>query len=308
MQALGLVAPLLSTVGGLFGKSSASKVQQPQMFQPPNMTGAANTAYDTINSFAGTAPQGMATGQQLYNNPYVGQTQQGAQGGANLGMGGALDAYSAGLGLSGNAQTMLPFASQIMSTGFDPQGDLYAREYQKMIDQQRAAQGVRGIQTTPYGAGLENDASRNFNLDWQDRMLGRQSTASGAAGQLINSAGRNIIGGEGLAAGAAPAFMESSAYPYSTYNTIGTNAISGLNAGMQPGQNVIADLLQYLQSGNQASGVANQNASNQLAQQNSIFSQNQTLGSNFGSGISGITNYLNSLYGMPGSYNGTGMY
>jgi hypothetical protein len=71
----------------------------------------------------------------------------------------------------------MDYAQHMLDTGFDPQGQLYDREYQKMQDQQNAINSMYGVSSSPYGAGLAGDASRNFNIDWQNQQLQRQMAA-----------------------------------------------------------------------------------------------------------------------------------
>jgi len=83
--------------------------------------------------------------------------------------------------LSGSA---IPYAQQILQTGFDPQSQLYNRTAGQVSDQSNAINAMSGVAGTPYGAGLSDMNMRNFNLDWQDRQLGRESTAASGFGAL----------------------------------------------------------------------------------------------------------------------------
>ena len=119
----------------------------------------------------------------------------------------------AGLGnasqLQGAASSALPYGQQILQTGFDPQGALYNRTAGQVSDQSNAINAMSGVAGTPYGAGVSDMNMRNFNLDWQDRQLGRQSTAASGFGalergvtDLSNSAYQQNIGyGQALGAG-----------------------------------------------------------------------------------------------------------
>lgn len=89
----------------------------------------------------------------------------------------------------------------VLNTAFDPQNALYNRTQQQLTDQSRAGQYARGIQQTPYGAALENSANQNFNIDWQNQQLARQSQglqaaqgAYGSAQGLGNSYTQNVGG------------------------------------------------------------------------------------------------------------------
>lgn len=78
--------------------------------------------------------------------------------------------------------------NKVLDTAFDPQQALYNRTQQQLTDQQRAAQYARGVQASPYGAALENSANENFNIDWQNQQLARQSQGLAAAQGAYGSA------------------------------------------------------------------------------------------------------------------------
>lgn len=63
----------------------------------------------------------------------------------------------------------------ILETSMDPRGVLKNRMQHDLTEQQRAAQYARGIQSTPYGAALENEANNKFEMDWQNEQLARQA-------------------------------------------------------------------------------------------------------------------------------------
>lgn len=149
----------------------------------------------------------------------------------------------------GNAQSQAGsnlnnYGYQILNNGFDPQNQLYSRTQQQLQDQVRAGQAARGINMTPYGAGLENQANSNFNLDWQDRQLGRQATASGAAAPLFAQGNTNAIQGQQLA-------MSVPQLQAQLMQGLQTGALGNTTAQQQ----VIQDYLSYLSGG--AQGDAN---------------------------------------------------
>jgi hypothetical protein len=127
----------------------------------------------------------------------------------------------------------------ILNTAFDSQQDLYNRTLQQVQDQTRAANEAAGVGTTPYGAGIESQAARNFNIDWQNQQLQRMIQGGQA--------------GAGLQAGASPLFMQSAGLPYGAAQTIGGNQMGalgqlgqfGTSAAGIPGQQIGA-LQNYL--------------------------------------------------------------
>ena len=225
---------------------------------------------------AGTLPQAIQTEQQLYSNPYAGGLQQGAGTASQLGQQAALTGY-------GTGASMLPYAQQIMQTGFDPQQALYNRTLGQVTDQQRAGAAASGVGTSPYATGLENQALSNFNIDWQNQQLGRQATAASAGGGLAQQ-------GVGMMNAAPTQYLQSAAMPYSTYGQIGSDqnaAIQQLlaNTGqMQTQQNLpYQDYLSLLSGQNQANQVANQQANAALQQSQLGWNQMAQLGQGIGS-------------------------
>jgi hypothetical protein len=302
---------------------NTSSIQGPPMFQMPNMGQAAGNAFSQIgglgqfgNLGSSVLPQAQQTSQNLYNNPFASQGLQGAQQGAGMGGQAAMTGFNTGAGMVGEGQglmgagnSLIPYASQIMQSGFDPQQQLYNRTLQQVQDQTRAGEASRGIATTPYGAGLENQATENFNIDWQNQQLGRQATAAGAAGGLVGQ-GANVAGqgagiqGQGVnMMNQAPGQMVQSAMlPYATYSDIGqgqNNALTSLLGIGSQGQGLanlpIQDLLSYLGVGNQAGGVANQNFNNQLGQANQAWNQQGQFAQGIGSAAS---TFLPMLLGL----------
>jgi len=184
----------------------------------------------------------------------------------------------------GAGQALLPYASRIMDTGFDPQNALYNRTLQQVQDQARSGQAARGISMSPYGAGLENQNTRNFNIDWQNQQLQRQATAAGAAGGLTQTgAGVTNLGSQ-MQAGAAPLYYQSAMYPYATNQTIGQNQMSALQGqgqfaaqGSQIPQQQIEDWLRYMAAATGTSQAATGATNSQIAQNQANFNQNQTL-------------------------------
>ena len=78
--------------------------------------------------------------------------------------------------LTSSANAGLRAGQQILDTSMDPQNALRGREEQRLQDQARVNAAARGITPSPYGAGLENTAMSNFDIDWQNNQLARQLT------------------------------------------------------------------------------------------------------------------------------------
>lgn len=180
---------------------------------------------------------------------------QGADAGAGYGAQTAKD-------VSGFSQGLIPYAQQIGQMGFDPQKQLYDRTLQQVQEQQRAGQAARGISMSPYGAGLEGDATRNFNIDWQNQQLKRASDAATSMEGLGSSAFNLGSGATDLAASAGRMPYEANkgllGDRANAYSAVG-NEVMGAN---QPRQAVIDD---YLRSIGLAPGFTSAAAQSQQA-------------------------------------------
>ena len=288
-----------SSLAGLFGGTPA---QQVPTYSYQNMGQADNSAIQgtqnlgQYNIGAQNLPQYQQIAQQMQlgNNPYAQQYLSGAQGvgQATQGAGAALTGSS--LGQLGNVQA-------IMNQGFDPQNALY--NYTQNLNQQQnlAALGQSGIANTPYGQGVNAMANNQFNMNWQNNQLGREATAAGAAGGLLNNIGQNVNQGTSLMASGA-------ALPYNAYSGIQNNATGALNsagaAGVQAGQlpqQQVQDYLAYLGQGTTA-----QNANTNTA--NSVFNQTQQLGQNLGNSLSSLGNSWGKAFGGNGYGGSVGNY
>jgi hypothetical protein len=311
---MGITSALIGGAGalaGMFGGNSASNVQLPPMFNMPNMPQAAGNAFSGIQNLdqytqmgAAAMPYAQSTFQNLYNNPYAGTAQSGANFASGMGMNAAQGGYNTGAALTGAGVGTIPYAQSIMNTAMDPQQALYNQMFQQNTDQTRAAESARGILTTPYGAGLENQSNQNFNLGWQNNLLQREATGAGAAGGLLGM-GANVANvGTGMMNAAPGQFATAAQMPYSTAQGIGggqnqaIQSLLGLGGGAQGLANQqIQDYLNYIGAGNQAAGAANANAGLALQQQNQGFNQNMAYGNALG----------NSLYGLGRGFGSGGM-
>lgn len=146
---------------------------------------------------------------------------------------------------------------QIQQTAFDPQGQLHDYLRGQTIEGSRAADAARGTAVSPYSSGNESTALRNFELDWQNRQLGRQVTgAQGATGAFDASMGyAGAVPTATMAGARAPIAGQAAAYSapmdFSTQFLGAENAMFAPQAGMATGM-----ALPYLQYGTNA--AANQ--------------------------------------------------
>lgn len=221
----------------------------------------------------------------------------------------------------------------ILDTAFDPQRDLYDRTRQQVTDQQNAINSQAGIAGTPYGAGIAGDRASNFNLDWQDRQLGRQATGGQAAasmfgeglndilnparaqtaatfggasalGSLSGIADRSAAGVQSILGNLASAAPGALGAPYSALNAIQGNNFGALqneinlgNANYLLPQQTVSNLEQYLGLGQSASQIASQIAS----------TNNQIGATNFGQLASGLGGASQLAFGSHGPFGAGGL-
>jgi hypothetical protein len=117
-------------------------------------------------------------------------------------------AVQAGQQVQGSAAGLPGYAQQALQTGFDPQNALYARTAQQLQDQTRSGLAARGLSMDPYGAGVEGQTMSNFNLDWLDRLLGREQQGAQTAQGLLGQYGQQMAGGQALQQ-SGPGFQSS---------------------------------------------------------------------------------------------------
>jgi hypothetical protein len=69
-------------------------------------------------------------------------------------------------------------AEDVWNLSRDPQGELYARNRQRHLEGVRAGSEARGLNMGPYGAGVENEAMKNYELDWERELFNRLLSGS----------------------------------------------------------------------------------------------------------------------------------
>lgn len=266
--------------------SLASNVSVPSA-QTTNIGSTIGGIQGGINSLSpysslGTSvlPYAQTTSNNLYNNPYAPQAQAGANQAAGIGQTAALGGYNTGGQIAGAGTSLLPYATSILNTAFDPQQALYNQQY--ALNQQQGAvnNAQAGVATTPYGAGLQDQSGQNFNIAWQNNLLNRMATGAQAA-DALTSTGANVAGQGVTMQNAAPGqLVQSATIPYATYSDIGQGqdtALSQLLGIGGQGANLsnmsVQDLLSLLGGQNQANTVGNQAAQTQLNQSNLAYNQ-----------------------------------
>lgn len=217
----------------------------PTSFQMPNQQQGAENAFDAIGGLE--AMPNMP--QQTYNafapvaTPQVSQ-QTGYNPANTVGMGNNISAMP---------QEYLPYVRDMLSEGFNDNNQVYGRAAHDLTEQIRSGQTARGIASSPYGADLEAEAFGDFNLDWQDRQLGRKTQAMGAALPGFQQAGAQMGFGQDVAQGAGR-------YQAGLADTL---SMMGGRAYEQP-RSVANSWLAYTDRGNAADSVEAQNYSSQV--------------------------------------------
>ena len=302
--ALGLIGPLMSIGGALFGGgSTASNVPQaPPVYQPQGQGLAdASLSAGIQHQYSGSVPQADQAVQSLYNNPGAPAAQAGANVAGGLGEMAGLSQFTQGQNLTGTGNSLVPYAQQALTTGFDPMGDVYKQQFQQNTDQTRALLEARGIDSTPYGAGVESQSNLNFNNAWQQNAAQRQQTGAGTATNLLGQQANDITQGANLSGQAPGTYMGGASMPYNINQTIGANQLGAIGQGQNIQQTPIANWMNYLQLGQGAAGIGTQQQQTNLNQNQLGWNQNQQLGSNLGAGLAGLSRGMQGMAGGPGS-------
>lgn len=358
IAALASIIPLLSgglsIAGGIKGLTGGTPAQNVNLI-PPNQLSPYGVPQNVVTGIGnipttdyGTTATGANLIERLLSDPSAAtafnaadyarqmgsdtaisafnQAPQYGQVGANIGTAAAynLPSWMSNLSniLQGYQAPLAGGAANILQTAFDPQNALFNRTQQQLQEQTRAGLEARGIDTTPYGAGIESKAMSDFDIDWQNYQLQRQATGLGAAGTAYNAASgigtaagnllnagytggeqgatsalQNYLMGVGGGYNAANQFAAFGGLPYSTLSGItgnqigmlGPQGLQGLAGGTQGLlNNPISQYLNYLQAVNASGANVNAYNTNQLNQANAGFTQSNIYGANLGKGLQGV--------------------
>jgi len=318
----------LSNYANLFGQAqnnpfAANYISGAQNIGQGMQSAGSNLQNLTQNYLGGV--QGQVG--NLLANPY----QQLAQSGANQ-AGGMLQntgasTYGQGQQFSNAAAGGLPAAGDVLNTAFDPQQQLYNRSLQQTQDQIGTLLARTGLTDSGAGGKIAADALNNFNIDWQNNQLGRQTQGLQSYTNALTGAGQNLAQGANLQTGGAGTLAQGAQLPFSTYQGLGATRLGNLNAlgnaagqaanvlpaagnlqlqGNQAGYgafgNDLANQLQYAQAyGSGANQLANTYGQMGTALQNNIGVDNQLLnmrGLAAGLPQQGLQNYLSNTGAM----------
>lgn len=171
--------------------SSGSAPKPPTDYFKGTTGSAVNNAYGQTSSYGSMPNYGQQTFQQ-YQPTFAGASAPSGWDPSS--------AVSNGNSMVANSQQLSPYIMQLFQQGFDPQNALYGRTAHDTGEQIDAGLSKRGLDMSPYGAGVYNKGMSDFNIDWQNNQLGRATQAAGAAGGLQSTQNAGIQGGTQLAA------------------------------------------------------------------------------------------------------------
>ena len=158
---------------------------------------------------------------------------------------GASQIQGAGNTAISSGNSLVPYATQALQTGFDPQNAQYNAQFNQNQQQTAANAAANGVAGTPYGAGVTNAADNSFNLAWQQQQLQNQQTGANTANSLLNQQNQGATTGSNLLTGVANENLNA----LSSLNTAGNQATA-------VDQQQIQDFLSYLSGGTSASNAA----------------------------------------------------
>lgn len=235
----------LSTIASLLGiGAGANSLLSQPAGGPGGTTGALNTVQPNDLSayykLLGIDPSGyvqagnQAGGQYADFAKLLQQLQTQMQGQAGVATGAQNDLLAAG--------------RATWNAGQDPQNALLDRTQQRIVDASRAGTSARGIGMSPEAAGIENQATSNFNIDWNNQELARMiaalsgmGTAFGQAGQQGQLVGADLTGAANFGSQVPGATLSSGSTPFQTQYTAygapigaGNTYSTGLNTAFNP--------------------------------------------------------------------------
>jgi len=154
----------------------------------------------------------------------------------------------------------------IQQQAFDPQNALHDFTRQGVVDTSRSADSARGLAMSPYSSGNESTATRNFELDWQNRQLGREMAGAQGANQAFGSSMAYGAAQPGATMAGAQAPIAGQTAAYGAPMGFSQQFLGAEGAMMQPQAGVAGMALPYLQYGtNAAAGKYGQSLNETMA-------------------------------------------
>lgn len=190
------------------------------------------------------------------NNPYAPAAIGGAQaGGQALTQQGGQNLNTSNYMASVPGQ-LAPFVQSTLNTAYDPQNQLKALLEQKSADTTNADLASRGLQYSPFGAGVASTADQLFQTNWLDTLLGRQQTGANTAATLLGTGNQTAQTGAALGNQGATQLAQGGALPYTVQTGINQEIAQFLPYLTSNQQQEIQDLLQNYSAANVNTGNA----------------------------------------------------
>ncbi|MBK1820356.1 MULTISPECIES: hypothetical protein [Burkholderia cepacia complex] len=248
------------------------------------------------------------------NNSIYGPAYQNAANSASVGYTHAGDALTDIGNLDMATQRSLLGAGQnVYQMGLDPQNALYDRTLNQLTQQTGATNSMYGLGSSAAGAGVQNQALSNFNIDWQNNQLSRALQGLQGYAGAANTAGSYGQAGANALTQAPQYTLAGGSTPYNVAQTISgmpgqlANTYgSFLNSNVYgPAEGLMNSIIQYMTNGNGAQAVPFQSQAQGAGALGSMVSQgiSGALGNYFGG--SSTPQYFGSTQ-SPGNYAGTG--
>ena len=141
--------------------------------------------------------------------------------------------------------SVVPYATQALQTGFDPQNAAYNQGFAQQNQQSAVNNAANGVSGSPYAAGVQNAGDQAYNLAWQKQQLANQQAGANTATGLLGAQNAGASTGANLLTSIPQAQLGA----LSALNTAG-----GQSTAVQ--QQTVQDLLSYLSGGTSANNAA----------------------------------------------------
>lgn len=282
---VGSIIGIGSGVNNLFGGSGAGNTNSQTGQYTPSGQGSADTLWQQLlgqsaggsgGATSALTPQLLQAFQQMIAmSPQIQQQYGGLAGQAQGGAG----------QLANNAGALTGAGNQVFNTAMDPQSALFSQMSQQVQDQSRAADSARGIGMSGQSAGNEANALSNFDINWQNQQLGRQTQGLQGLESAYQGAGQNLTGALNMGSLSPQFLTQGSSFPFQA-----ANQYSGAQAGTnQLNTGLLSQIIPYLNYGQGAT--------------NNTFGQQQTGLNNLTTGLG----QLGTLFGGNQNFNTPGL-
>lgn len=200
-------------------------------------------------------------------------------------------------------QALLGAGQNVYQMGLDPQNALYDRTRQQLTDQTAATNSMYGLGSSAAGAGVQNQALSNFNIDWQNNQLSRALQGLQGFTGAANTAGQYGQAGANALTQAPGYMLLGGSVPFDTAQTIAAtpgNLANTYGAFLNqnvygPAEGIMGSIIPYMNYGQGAQSVPFQSQAQGAGALGSLVSQ----------GISGLGNSIQNAGGFGNFFNGT---